>query len=108
MDDAAGRGLALRFGDGPGLRGGSDEHLAAGGANTAKRIPVGGSGSAATGALGAEFRFVEIGLLDADVFPINGELIGDDHGGMSFSALTAFGIFGHDGDAAVCRVAREC
>src|SRR5882724_5097067 len=106
MDDAAGRGLALRFGDGPGLRGGSDEHLAAGGANTAKRIPVGGSGSAATGALRAEFRFVEIGLLDADVFPIGGEIIGDDHGEMRRYPLTGYGILGDDGDCAGSRGAK--
>src|SRR5258708_32524382 len=95
MDDAAGRGLALRFGDGPGLRGGSDEHLAAGGANAAKRIPVGGSGSAATSALRAEFRFVEIGLVDADGFPINVEVIGDGHWVMQPYSLADFGSLWH-------------
>ena len=77
MDDPAGRGLAFGFGDGPGLRSGSDEHLTAGSADTAQRIPIGGSGSAATGALRAVFRFVEIGLLTTDVFPVDVEFIGD-------------------------------
>src|SRR5258708_23895419 len=100
MDDAAGRGLALRFGDGPGLRGGSDEHLAAGGANAAKRIPAGGSGSAATSALRAEFRFVEIGLLTADLFPIKLELLGDDHAGLRLYPPTQFLILVHHRDDA--------
>src|SRR6266436_8235557 len=107
MNDAAGGSLAFGFGDGPGLRGSGDKHLAAGGADAAQRIPIGGSGSAATGALRAVFRFVEIGLLDADVFPVDVEFFGDDHGEMGLHALTDFGILGHDGDDAVCGNAQE-
>ncbi len=47
-------------------------------------------------------------MLDADVFPINVELIGDDHGEMSLYPLTDFGILGHDGDDAVSRDAKKC
>src|SRR5260370_34473533 len=107
MDDAAGRSMAFGFGDGPGLRGGSDEHLAASGAGTAQRIPIRGSGSAATSALGTVFCFVEIGLLDADIFPIDVEFIGNDHGEMSFDALTDFRILGHDSDEAIGSDANE-
>ena len=107
MSDAAGRRLTLGFGDGPGLRGGGNEHLAAGGADPAQRIPIGGSGSAATGALRAVFRFVEIGLLDADVFPIDVEFIGDDHGEMGLDALTDLRVLGHDGDDAIGSDAKE-
>ena len=59
------------------MRSGGNKHLAARGADTTQRIPIGGSGRAATGALRAEFGFVEIGLLDADVFPVDVEFIGD-------------------------------
>src|SRR5260370_21163588 len=107
MDDAAGRSMAFGFGDGPGLRGGSDEHLAASGAGTAQRIPIRGSGSAATSALGTVFCFVEIGLLDADIFPIDVEFIGNDHGEMSFDALTDFRILGHDSDEVIGSDANE-
>ena len=101
MDDAAGGSLAFGFRDGPGLRGGGDEHLAAGGANTAKRIPVDGSGGAASGALRAVNGFVEVGLLDADGLPIDVELVGDDHGEAGLDALTDFRILADDGDGAV-------
>jgi len=108
VNDAAVGSAAFRFGDGPGLRRGGDEHLAAGGADTTERVPIGRSRGAATGALGAIFRFVEIGLLDADVFPSNVEFIGDDHGEMGLHALTDLGILGHDGDDAVRSDAQEC
>src|SRR6266700_7930683 len=107
MDDAAGRSVALGLGNGPSLRCGSDKHLAAGGADAAQRIPIPGSGSAATGALGAVFRFVKIGLLDADVFPIDVEFISDDHGEMSFDTLADLGILSHDGDGAIGGDANE-
>jgi hypothetical protein len=101
MDNAAGGGLAFGFGDGPGLRGGSDEHLAACGADAAEWIPIDGSGGAASGALRAVDGFVEVGLLDADGFPIDVELIGDDHGETGLDALTDFRILADDGDGAV-------
>src|SRR5207248_2534577 len=69
--------------------------------------PIGGSGSAATGALRAVFRFVEIGLLNTDVFPVDVEFIGDDHGKMGLHTLTDFGILRHDGDDAVCGNTKE-
>src|SRR6266568_2781549 len=107
MDDAAGRSVALGLGNGPSLRCGSDKHLAAGGADAAQRIPIPGSGSAATGALGAVFRFVKVGLLDADVFPIDVEFISDDHGEMSFDTLADLGILSHDGEGAIGGDANE-
>ena len=88
-------------GDIPGLRGGGDEHLAAGGADLAQGIPVDGRGGAAAGALRAVLRFVEVGLLDLDVLPIDVELVGDDHGEMGLDALADLGILGDDGDDAV-------
>src|SRR4029077_18797238 len=45
--------------------------------------------------------FVEVSLLDADGFPIDVELIGDDHGEAGLDALTDFGILADDGDGAV-------
>src|SRR5205823_12391853 len=93
--------------EGPGLRSGGNKHLAARGADTTQRIPIGGSGRAATGALRAVFRFVEIGLLNADVFPVDVEFIGDDHGKMGLHTLTDFGILRHDGDDAVCGNTKE-
>jgi hypothetical protein len=83
------------------LRGGADEHLAAGGADAAEGIPVDGRGGAAAGALGAESGFVEVGLLDANGFPIDVEFIGDDHRETGLHALPDLGIFTHDGDGAV-------
>src|SRR5258708_36575777 len=67
MDDAARGRLAFGFGDRPGLRSGGDENLAAGGADAAKRVPIGWRGSAATRTRPALFSFVQIRLLDAGV-----------------------------------------
>src|SRR5207245_6025797 len=108
MDDAAGRRLAFGLRDGPGLRSSGDKHLAAGGADAAQWIPIGGSGSAATGALGAEFRFVEIGLFDADIFPVDIKFIGDKHGEMSLDALADLGILAHDAHDAISGNAQKC
>ncbi len=107
MDDSAGPSGAFRFGDGPGLRGGSNKHLAAGSADATERVPVDGCGGAATGALRAILRFFEIGLLDANVFPIHIKLFGDEHGQAGFDALTDFRIFAHDSDDAVSGNADE-
>ena len=101
MNDTAGGSGAFGFGDGPGLRGGGYEHLSAGGSNTAERVPIGRSGGAATGALRAVDRFVEIGLLDANIFPVDVEFFGDEHGERVFDALADFGIFGGDGEDVV-------
>src|SRR5207247_10064184 len=87
--------------EGPGLRSGGNKHLAARGAATTQLMPIGGSGRAATGALRAEFGFVEIGLLDADVFPVDVEFIGDSHGQMSLDALADLGILAHNGHDAI-------
>ena len=107
MDDAPRGGLAFGFGNRPGLRSSGDEHLAAGSADAAQRIPIGGSGSAATGALWAVFSFVEIGLLDADILPIDIQFVGNDHRKMSFDALADFGILAHDGHDAIRRYAKK-
>ena len=81
MIEAAKRGDDFGSGDGPGLRSGGDEDETAGSANAAERVPVDRSGVAAAGGLtGTVKRWVEIGLADADVFPVNVELFGDDHG----------------------------
>ncbi len=67
-----------------------------------------GSGSAAAGALGAEFCFVKVGLLDAHVFPIDVEFVSDEHREMRFDTLADFGILAHDGDNAVSSDAQKC
>jgi len=107
MDNAAVGSLTFGFGDGPGLRGGGDKQLAAGGADAAERIPIDGSGSAASRALRAVNGFVEVGLLDADGFPINVEFVSDDHGEAGLDALTNLRILADDGDGAVGRDADE-
>jgi len=61
------------------LRGGGDEHLADGSADTAKRVPVDGSRGAAAGTLRTKFSFFEVGLFDTNVFPIHVEFIGENH-----------------------------
>lgn len=101
VKDAAGRSGAFGFRDGPGLRGGDDEHLAAGGTDATEGIPVDGSGGATSGALRAVLRFVEIGLHDADIFPIDVKFFGDKHGEHGFDALADFRIFGGDGEEVV-------
>ena len=92
---------ALRFGDVPSLRCGGDEHLADCSADAAERVPIDRSGGTATGALRAELCFIEVGLFDADVFPVHVEFIGKNHGQMRFDALTDFRILGEDGDNAI-------
>src|SRR6266849_6205639 len=108
MDDAAGRRLTFGLGDGPGLRSSGDKHLAAGGTDAAQRIPIGGSGSAATGALRTVFSFVEISLFDADIFPVDIEFISNKHGEMSLDALADLGILAHDGHDAISGNAQKC
>jgi hypothetical protein len=41
--------------------------------------------------------FVQIGLLDANVLPIDVQFFGDEHGERSLHALTDFRIFRRDG-----------
>ena len=101
MNDVTGRSRALRFGDGPGLRGGRDKHLPACSAYAAKWIPIDGRGRAPAGALRAVLGFFKVGLLDAHVFPIDVKLLGDEHGQTRFDALTNLRILGHDGDEIV-------
>ena len=81
MIEATGRSSDLRSGDGPGLRGSVDEDGTASGTDAAEGVPVDRSGvAAASGLTGTIMRWVEIGLADADVFPINVKLFCDDHG----------------------------
>ena len=101
MKDPSGRGAAFGFGDGPRLRGGSDEELAAGGSDTAEGLPVDRSRGATARDLAAIFGFVEIGLLDADILPVDIEFFGNEHGHGSLDALAGFGIFGGDGENVV-------
>src|SRR5260370_30422092 len=107
VDHAARGSCAFGFGHGPGLRGGGDEHLAAGGAYAAERIPVDGRGGAATGALRAIFGFIEVGLFDADIAPVDVEFVGDNHGQGGFYALANLTILAHAGHDAVRRGAAE-
>lgn len=44
VDDFTERGFTFGFGDGPGLRGSGNKHLAAGRTDAVKRIPIDGSG----------------------------------------------------------------
>ena len=97
----------LRDRDVPRLCRRSDEHLTNGRTRAAKRIPIRWSGSAAAGALRSKFRFVEIGLLDANVFPVHIEFVRKNHGQMSFHALTNLGILGQNSDHAVLRNTEE-
>jgi hypothetical protein len=83
------------------LRGGGDEHLEASGADAPQRIPIYGRSRAATGALRTIFCFVEIGLLDADVFPVDIEFVGDNHGETGLYALADLRILAHDGHDAI-------
>jgi hypothetical protein len=99
--------LTLGFGDGPGLCGSGDEHLAARSTDAAQRIPVDRRGRAAASALSAIFGFVEVGLLDSNRFPIDVEFIGDDHRQAGLYALANLGILTHDGDGAVGSYADE-
>ena len=89
------------------MRGGGDEHLTARGADSAQRVPVDGRSGAATGSLGTIFCFVEIGLLNADIFPIDVKFVGDNHGQTGFYALADFRILADDGDNAVSSDAEE-
>ncbi len=66
VQDAAGLGGALGEGDGPDCRGRGYEHLAAGRAYAAERIPGLGSGRAAAGGLAAVDGLVEVSLLHTD------------------------------------------
>jgi hypothetical protein len=54
------------------------------------------------------FCFVEIGLLDADVLPVDVEFVSDKHGEMRFDTLADFGILAHDGNDAVSGNAQKC
>ena len=83
------------------MRGSGDEHLTAGSADAAQRIPVDGRGRAATGSLRTIFCFVKIGLLDADILPVDVEFVGDNHGETGFYALADLRILAHDGDNAI-------
>ena len=101
MEDAVGSGGAVGYGDAPSLSGDGDEHLAAGGADTAERVPVEGSGHTSTGKLTAVVRLVEVGLLDMDGAPVGVEFFGEEHGEHGLDALADLGILGHKGDGAV-------
>ena len=84
------------------MRGGGDEDGTARGTDAAERFPVDRSGVAAASRLTRAIkRGVEIGLANADVFPVNIELLGDDHGEGRFNALADFGISGSDGEDVV-------
>jgi hypothetical protein len=89
------------------LSGGGYKHLAARGTDAAERIPIDGRGGAAAGTLRAIFCFVEIGLLNANIFPINVEFFCNEHRQAGFHALADLGILAHDSDRAVGSDAHE-
>ncbi len=107
MKHAARCRRALAGRDRPVLRRRGDKHLAHRGAGFAQGIPIRGSRRAASGALRTKLRFIQIGLFDADIFPVHIQLVGKNHRQMGFHALTDFGIFGHDGHDAVRRHSNE-
>ena len=88
-------------GTAPGDRGGGDEHLAAGGAYAAERLPGFRGRHASPGGLAAVGRFVEVGLFDSDLLPVNVELFRNEHGKLGLDALAHFGSAGFDGDGSV-------
>ena len=93
----------LVLGDPEGLRGGRDQHRAAGGADATHRQPVVRGGGAAARALGLVLRGIEVTLLDADLVPVHVQLLGDEHGQHRLHALPDFRVLGDDGDEAVGR-----
>ena len=101
--DHAGFRAAFRRRDIPGLRGGSDKHLAAGCADPAQRIVVQRRRPAAAGKLLAVFGGVERRLLDSHILPRNIEFFGDHHRQHGLDALADLRILRHDGDDAVGR-----
>ena len=101
VEDTAGVGGAFRGGDGPGDGGGGDEHLAAGRSYAAERLPGFGGGHASPGGLAAVGGFVEVGLFDAYVLPVDVKLFGDQHGEFGLDALAHLGSPGFDGDGSV-------
>ncbi len=85
----------------PGLGGGGDQHLTASRAGAAQGLPVHRGGETAAGELGPVFCWIVVGLLDADILPVDVEFFGDQHGQHGLDALTDLRILGHDGDDAV-------
>jgi hypothetical protein len=98
---------AFRFLHLPGLRSSADEHLSAGGANAAKRIPVGRRRCAASGALRTIFPLIKVSLLNFYVSPIHIEFVRNYHGQRRLDALPDLGIFRHDRYGAVRSDANE-
>ena len=107
MDNATRPSRAFGFRNGPGLCSGGDKHLAARSAHPAQRIPVNRRGRAATGTLRAVLRFIKVGLLNADVLPVDVKFFRDEHGHARFDALTDLGILAHDGYGPVSGNAHE-
>src|SRR2546429_9726331 len=56
---------------------------------------------AAAGALRTILCFIEIGLLDADIFPVDVEFVGDNHGETGFYTLANLWVLAHDGHDAI-------
>ena len=90
----------------PRLRRRENEHLSAGGADAAHRLPVERRRHAAAGELLAVDR-IQQRLLGAHLRPVRIELLRDQHGQSRLHALTDLGVLGDDGDDAVRRDADE-
>ena len=101
MHHAAARRRQLRLRHVPGLRRSRDDHVAAGCADLAQRFPVGRRRVAAAGVLRAVLHLIEIRLLDADVFPVDVELFGDEHRQVRLHALADVRVLRHQRDDAV-------
>ena len=82
---------------------GADQHGAGHGADAAQVVPVHRRGQAAAGELAAVELGIVVGLLDADVLPVDVQLLGDHHRQRGLDALTDLRVLGHDGDDAVGR-----
>ena len=76
---AAGLSGAFSRGHGPGLRSGRDQQLASGCADAAHRLPAHRRVRGASGKLPAVYLFVQVGLLDSDVLPIDIQFLGNQH-----------------------------
>ncbi len=96
MQHLAGGRFAFAFGHAPAFGGGGDQHLPRGSACLAQRIPVLRGRRAAASMLVSVERRIEVGLLSADLRPIDVQFFGDKHGQHGFDALTNLRVLRHD------------
>jgi len=85
----------------PGLGGGGDEHLPSRSAHAAHDIVVPADGPAATGGAEAGMELIDDCRFDPDIFPVDVELFGNDHGQTGLDSLSHLGRPGDEGNDAV-------